>query len=585
MDEIGKVREKIDIVSLINEYIPLKKMGRNFKTLCPFHSEKTPSFVVSPERQIWHCFGCQKGGDSFSFLMEYEKMDFVEALKTLAKKAGIPLLSSSFQTGVSSKKEKIYTLNKLASDFYHYVLTKHKAGQKAMFYLLQTRKINASLIETFNLGFSPKVGNALSSYLINKKKYKKEDLVEAGLSFYRNSRAWDFFRGRIMFPLFDHRGNIVGFSGRAMDDSADGGKYINTRDTLVYHKGDMFFGLNMAKEKIKKTDSAIIVEGEFDVISMFSEGFENVLAVKGTALTENQTTLLSRFAKNVVLCFDKDDAGFSATKRSLPVLEKQGLTVKAIELTDAKDVDEMIKKDPFKFKKSVKNEIPIYDYIFSKLASSFDKNTIDGKREIGKEFLSILINIENEIVKEHYLKKLSLELDSSYESIVREMEKIEKKEKIGEDMSVKREARKDRREVLEEYLLALLIQEQNPKSVFNQIRSALQDYQFRIEACKKIMDLLDFYFKEQNRFDIQKFVKVLASELTAVFDTCYLLPLPKFPNLKDYEKELEKVATELRTLFLKEKIKTMGQNLKTKEEEKELSQLIHLLKESSSVIK
>lgn len=254
MDDVARVREKIDIVGLISEYIPLKKMGRNFKALCPFHSEKTPSFVVSPERQIWHCFGgCAKGGDCFTFLMDYENLEFVEALRILAKKAGIELKTSSFQTGLSSKKEKIYILNRLTNEFYHFVLIKHPAGGKALSYLSEDRRLNTELINTFMLGFSPKSGIALSNYLMKKKGYKREDLIEAGLaSPSGQAGVVDFFRERLMFPLSDHRNNIVGFSGRAIDSEFVGGKYINTRDTLVYHKGGMFFGLNIAKDEIKK---------------------------------------------------------------------------------------------------------------------------------------------------------------------------------------------------------------------------------------------------------------------------------------------------------------------------------------------
>lgn len=428
MDQVSQIREKTDIVGLISSFIPLKKMGRNFKALCPFHNEKTPSFVVSPERQIWHCFGCGKGGDCFTFLMEYENLEFPEALRILAKKTGIQLRESSFQTNLSSKKEKIYKLNKLALDFYHYILTKHRVGKPALSYLLEKRELDQKLIETFKLGFSPRIGEALSNFFIKKKDYKNIDLTEAGLAFEGRNGIMDFFRGRIMFPLSDHRGNVVGFSGRALGNDATGGKYINTRETLVYHKGSMFFGLNTAKDEIKKEDKVIVTEGEFDVISLFSVSVKNAVAVKGTALTENQATLLSRFTKNVALCFDKDSAGFDATKRSLPILEKQGLIATVIEIPNGKDADEAVKSDAVVFKKALKKDISIYDYFFNKLVLSCDRETVEGKRK-SLEILPIIMQIENEIVKEHFLKKLSEALDISYESIVRELERLEKKRK------------------------------------------------------------------------------------------------------------------------------------------------------------
>jgi DNA primase len=575
MDEVSIIREKTDLVSLIGEYIPLKKAGRNFKSTCPFHSEKTPSFVVSPERQIWHCFGgCDKGGDVYTFLMEYENMEFVEALRMLAKKTGIEL-QSDFQKGASSKKENIYRLNRLALDFYHYVLTKHKAGKKAFSYLTEKRNLDTRLIETFSLGFSPKAESALSSYLTNKKKYKKEDLIEAGLSFSGRNGLVDFFRNRIMFPLFDHRGNIVGFSGRTIDDApADAGKYINTRDTIAYHKGSQFFGLNTAKEAIKKYDKAIIVEGELDVISCFSIDIKNVIAVKGTALTEGQVSLVSRFTNNICLCFDKDEAGFQATKRSLTALEKKGVNVTTCILDSAKDADEQVRKNPLAFKKAIKKDTPIYDYIFSKTFSSFDKNSIDGKRRISAEILPVLLRIENAIVKEHYLRRLSNEIDVSLDALVQEMERIEKKEIVKEDVVSKigsKNGKKSREQILEDYLLSLIVQNKDAGNILKKCLDTLKDYEFRTISYRKIIDYLLEYFKKQKSFDSKYFLKTLPEELVVSFDKVFLLPLPRLEP-EQYEKEAEKSAKELRAVFLRNKIKDLSVGLK--EEDSEILQKI-----------
>ncbi len=585
MDEVAQIRERMDIASFISEYIPLKKMGRNFKAVCPFHNEKTPSFVVSPERQIWHCFGgCGKGGDVYSFLMEYENLEFVEALRILAKRTGIILKESSFQTGVSSKKEIIYKLNRIAMEFYHYVLTKHKAGKKALSYLTEKRKIDLRLIETFMIGFSPKEGASLSNYLINKKHYKREDLAEAGLAFYSGGRVMDFFRGRVMFPLFDHRGNVVGFSGRAIDEPYDGGKYINTRDTIVYHKGSMFFGLNTAKDEIKKLEKAIILEGELDVISCFSQGIKNVVAVKGTALTENQVALIARFTNNICLCFDQDEAGYMASKRSLPVLEKKGINVTTCILGDSKDADEAIKKDPISFKKSIKKDIPIYDYIFSKTFSSFEKNKVDGKRKITDELLPIFAKITNEIIKEHYLKKLSSDLDVSLDALLREIEKVEKKEIVKENVFISKKDKRTRVEILEDYLMSLIVQHDNPKLILEKCLSTLKDYRFEIDSYKKIIDRLSDFFKNSNKFDGQDFLNLLPKELAGSFDTAYLFPLPSFNNENRYEAEVEKVARELRVLFLKNKIKEISYTLKKGEKDEDIKKIDNLEKELASTI-
>jgi len=591
MDEVSQIRERIDLVSFISEYIPLKKMGRNFKAVCPFHNEKTPSFIVSPERQIWHCFGCSRGGDVYTFLMEYENLEFIEALRILAKRTGVPLRESSFEVGLSSKKEVIYKLNKAALDFYHYVLTKHKAGKKALFYLSNTRKMDSRIIETFQIGFSPKDGVDLSNYLINKKKYKKEDLAEAGLAYYSGgstdgSGLRDFFRGRVMFPLFDHRDNVVGFSGRAIDEPYSGGKYINTRDTAVYHKGSMFFGLNTAKEEIKKLDKAIIVEGELDVISCFSQGIKNVVGVKGTALTENQVALISRFTNNVSLCFDMDDAGYEAAKRSLPVLEKKGMNITTCIFDQGKDADEAIKADPIAFKKAIKKDIPIYDYVFSKTFSLFEKDRVYGKRKISEELLPIFTKISNEIVKEHYLKKLSLDLDVSLDALSKEVEKIEKKEVVKDDIAPLKKDKRSRIEVLEDYLIALTVQNENPKLILEKSLAILKDYKFEGASYKKIMDSL-YNFKTNGKFASQDFLKILPKELAVSFDTSYLFPLPKFDDDGKYIMEAEKVARELRALFLKNKIREISLSLKTKEKEedvknleKELASTISLLSQS-----
>jgi DNA primase len=584
MDEVSQIREKIDLVSFISEYIPLKKMGRNFKAICPFHNEKTPSFVVSPERQIWHCFGgCNKGGDVYSFLMEYENLEFVEALRILAKRTGVPLRESSFQAGVSSKKEIIYKLNKIALEFYHYVLTKHKVGKKALSYLTSERKLDPKLIEPFMLGFSPKDGTSLVSYLINKKKYKKEDLIEAGLAFYSGSKVMDFFRNRIMFPLFDHRGNVVGFSGRAIEEPYSGGKYINTRETAVYHKGNMFFGLNTAKEEIKKQDKAIIVEGELDVISCFSIGVKNVIAVKGTALTDDQVALISRFTNNICLCFDKDDAGYEAAKRSLISLEKKGMNVTTCVFENAKDADEAIKNDQISFKKSIKKDVSIYDYIFSKTFSSFEKDKISGKRKISEELLPVFTKISNEIVKEHYLRKLSLDLDVSLEALSKEAEKIEKKDVVKENVFVDKKEKKNRVEVLEDYLIALIIQNDNPKPLLEKSLLILRDYKFKTDAYRKILNCLADFLKINNKFNSKEFSKFLPKELTVSFDIAYLFPLLKL-NDEKCEKEAEKVAGELRMLFLKNKIKEISFNLKKGEKDENLKNVENLEKELASVI-
>jgi len=557
MDQVEQIREKIDIVSLISEYIPLKKAGRNFNSVCPFHNEKSPSFVVSPERQIWHCFGCGRGGDVYSFIMEYENIEFVEALRMLAKKAGVTLKNGESNFS-SSKKEKIYEINKIASQYYNYVLLKHPSGKEALNYLINKRGLSEKLINTYNIGFSSTGRRDITNYLINKKGFSKNDLIDAGISFQKEGSTYDFFRNRIMFPLIDHRGNIIGFSGRKLTETGFGPKYINTKETYVYHKGSTFFGLNKAKDDIKKEGVAIVMEGEFDVISAFSQGFRNVVALKGTAFTPEQALLLSRFASKVALSFA---AGSEALKRSIPVLEKTGLSISVIKL-DGKDPDEVIKKDPIIFKKAVKNDIEVYDFLISKLVNENDITKASGKKKVSDEILPLISSIQNEVVKEHYIKKLSKEIDTSYDSLAKQIYKkeSEKTEKVFQKIQ-----NKDRREVLEEYLLALILQSKSPKESLIKSKDVLPLYDFKIISIGKIYEEISRNIKKSSTFNLNLFSKNLPKELFPTYDKCFLIPLPKFENSSKYEDEIVKVSKELKIFYLKEKVKKISTDLKNKE--------------------
>ena len=566
MDQVTEIREKLDIVTFIADFLPLKKAGRNFKTNCPFHNEKTPSLVISPERQIWHCFGCGKGGDVYTFLMEYENMEFPEALRSLAKRAGVTLKESSFKQGEYSEKENIFSVNNHALKFYHYVLTELPAGKEALAYLLQKRKINKGIIDTFQLGFAPSSGNALSNYLLKKKSYKNRDLISAGVSLERGSQCYDFFRGRIIFPLFDHRGNVTGFSGRALNDN-DQPKYLNTRETAVYHKGSMFFGLNTAKDEIKQKQDAIIVEGEFDAIALYMEGIKNAVAIKGTALTENQVALLSRFTPKVTLCLDQDNAGFEATRRSLEVLEKKWMTTSIIVIKDGKDPDEALKKNPSGFKKALRESLGVYDYLVDKFVAENNKDSAQGKKAIADNLLPLFANISNEIIKEHYLKKLSSIFEISLESLLKEVEKLKKKD-LEDKIAIPQKDKRARREVLEEYLIALIVQSSNPQKALEDNQESLTLYQFATPSLGKLLENLKTFLKTSAELNQEKFAKLLSKELVQSFDTCFLFPLPKLEADK-YIEEIQKVIKELLTLFIKERVNFITAEIKIKEKNKD----------------
>ncbi len=561
MDQVAQIREKIDIVALLSEYMTLKKAGRNFKALCPFHSEKTPSFVISPERQIWHCFGgCNKGGDVYQFLMDYERVDFPEALRILAKRAGVELVSQNYSSGESSKKERLYQINSLAKEYYHYVVTKHSAGKKALSYL-KNRGIDPKVIETFKLGFSPPTGDSLVKYLIGKKKFDKEEVIDAGLAYQRGRDVVDFFRGRLMFPLIDHRDNVVGFAGRILDNSDTTSKYINTRETLIYHKGDQIYGLNVTKDAIRREGQAIIVEGEFDVLSCFQNGVAQVIAVKGTALTESQVNLLARFTQKITFCFDGDKAGQEAIKRSLVVVEKKGLSPTVIEVPGGTDPDEALKENPALFKKAVNEDIAVYDYLLTKSLAAEDTNTAEGKKKVADLMLPFVAQISNEIIKEHYLKKIADALDTSYESISKEIDRLVRKETKPKTTDIAK-AKRSKEEILEEYLLALIVQSEKPKTAIQKAVAILSDSMSKERAYHKIMDHLLLHFENTEHFDGKKFAGQLPTELIPAFDTSALFPLPQFEDEEHLLKEVQKAAQKLKIVYIQEKMKKLAEEIK-----------------------
>ncbi len=564
MDDVERIKQKLDVADIIGSYIPIKKAGRNFKAVCPFHNEKSPSFVISPERQIWHCFGCNKGGDVFTFVEEYERVDFSEALKLLADKANITLTKTVFRTKQDEKKTRIYEINHLASQFYHYLLTEHPSGKTALSYITDKRALTPALVKTYNLGFAPRQASALTSYLIGKKHYAKDELLEAGVATLRNGRLYDFFQNRIIFPIQDARGNIVAFSGRGLTDQAIP-KYINTKETPVYIKGDTVFGLYQAKDAIKKEGKVILMEGEFDVITSFKEGITNTVAVKGTALTENQIRLLKRFCQKVVFCFDTDPAGTEAQRRSIALITHEGINASVVIPPEGKDADEVLRENPLLFKKALKNEVNIYDFIIDSAAQNEDPTTVEGKKHILSRTLSYITDIENEIVKEHYLKKLAELLDTSYESVVKEVEKAKKPE--APEIVRKRAEKKSQLDLSEEHILTLIFQSSTPKEAVVAVASILDGVGFTRDSSQKIFETTKTYFQTSEQLNISELSKLLPQDIISQFDFYFLSPLPQFPTEEAYAHELEKATRAYKQLAIKEKLHLLSEEIKKEEKE------------------
>ncbi|MCJ7827973.1 DNA primase, partial [Patescibacteria group bacterium] len=424
MDQLDEIRQKVDIAEFIGEYTPLKKAGRNLKAPCPFHSENKPSFMVSPERQIFKCFGCGVGGDIFKFLMLIEGLEFGEAVRKLAERAGVALKKYRVSPE-EEKKKKYFEVNDLATEYYHYLLTQHPAGKKALDYILG-RGITLKSLQEFKIGFAPLMWDGVQKYLVDKKKYSPQILEQAGLALPNNRGGYyDRFRGRLMFPLRDYQGNICGFAGRVIPPASDDqAKYINSSETPVYQKSRLLYGLSLTRGQIRKQDQAVVVEGELDLISSYQAGVFNVVAIKGSALTEGQLILLKRYTKNLALALDADFAGNKAAQRGIELADKMGFAIKVVEVKGGKDPDEAAQKDPKGWCAQIKKAVSVYDYLFHFAFSSYDERSAEGKRQIGQFLVPILAKMTDGIVRGHYISLLAQRLRIREEAVVAEVEKV-----------------------------------------------------------------------------------------------------------------------------------------------------------------
>lgn len=525
MSDVDEIKSRINIVDYIGKRVTLKKTGRNYKGLCPFHNEKTPSFIVSPERQTFHCFGCGKGGDILAFVMEYDHVDFMEALEELAEVTGVKLTRRMGETPEAKLKQKIYEVNHLASEYYQYILTKHKLGEKALGYL-KNRGVSDKSIKTFALGYSPNSWDAASSYL-KKKGYDEKLLETAGFTIRGNRGFYDRFRGRVMFTLKDHRGNVVGFSGRVLDigESLPAGrqeaKYINTSETPVYIKGNVLYGLDVTKAAIQKENEAIVMEGELDLISSFQAGIGNVVAIKGSALTEGHVNLIRRYTEKLIFALDSDMAGDAAARRGIEIADRAGLDMRVVILPSGKDPDDAVREDATAVKKAVKNAIPIYDYFISSAVKRFDSETAFGKKKVSEELLPILAKIENPIVQGHYIKKLAHTLDTSEETVVESMRRISKGDGFGTSKTEKREEATTRSQKLETYVLALVLQGKTAE-LFEELSDRIALVDIANPAVQKILKHLKSFLAANTVFFIKDFADSLPVELVPTLDEAFL---------------------------------------------------------------
>lgn len=457
MDQREEIKNKIDIADLVQGYIPLKKSGRNFKACCPFHGEKTASFMVSSEKQIWHCFGCNEGGDIFGFVMKMEGLDFYSALKLLAEKAGVKLeRENNNYAQIRDKKDKFFEINKIACEYYEKLLFQ-KEGEEALKYL-KKRGLLEKTIREFRLGLAP----AKSTLIMDLKKvgFSENELLEAGVAKRREGKVMDYFWKRLMFPICDTAGSVIGFSARTLDDihpSTDSGsfgpKYLNTAETEIYHKSNVLYGMEKAKQEIRRLDHAIIVEGNMDVIMSHQAGVVNVVAASGTAFTENQLNIIKRFSKNIKLSFDVDMAGSEATKRAIELAMSEGFNVKVIEIPEGKDPADAVKKDKNLWINSCKNAKYVIDYLFDKAFLKHNAKEVLGKKEIARELLGVIKKLPDDIEQDHYIKELGQKLKVGEESLKSAL----KKTKIEKPKEKKEEIAEAKKNSTEEHLIGRLL--------------------------------------------------------------------------------------------------------------------------------
>lgn len=460
MSVITEVKQRLDIVELVSDYVTLQKAGRNFKALCPFHSEKHPSFFVFPAQQSWHCFGaCGTGGDIFSFIMKKEGIDFGQALRILAQRGGITLSPREAPSKAEDeKKERLFQINEAATEYYHHLLSSTKAGEAARSYL-ERRKVMPETVKKFRLGFSPDAWETIKDYLMGKG-YTEKELVEAGLIIEKEEGgSYDRFRNRLMFPICDIQGRVTGFGARVLDDSLP--KYINSPQTPNFDKSSILYGLDKARSAIRKKNLVIVVEGYMDVLTAHQHDWQNVVGSMGTSLTDKQVEGIKRLTNNITLALDADLAGEEATLRGKAILAYSNAEANVILSPPGKDPDEVIREDPALWQKLVEQAMPILDFAFQSVISKVDINKAKDKSLAVQKLLPSIYEIKDPTQKFHYVEKLARALKiktSDVEAALQQLKTARKRPQLSKPTEQSRLARQFVSSPIEERCLALLLQ-------------------------------------------------------------------------------------------------------------------------------
>ncbi len=503
-DFIDEIRQKANIVEVVSEYVKLDLRGTRHLGLCPFHQEKTPSFNVDAEKQLYYCFGCGAGGDVFNFMMEIENVSFVEAAKALAERYRIPIPDRPItkqRRKVNELRDQLFAIHELGARFYQHLLLKHPSGKAALIYF-EKRGFTRATIEKFRLGYAPQSWTALFHFL-KKKGYTDYQLEKSGLVLPKKTVGhYDRFRDRAMFTIFNLRGQPIGFGGRVMEDGKKP-KYLNSPETILFEKNQNLYGLHLAKNEIRQSQKAIIVEGYTDVITAHQYGIENVIASLGTALTENQAHLLARYADEVYIAYDADTAGQSATLRGLDILRKANLMVKVIKLPNGKDPDELIREDVEAFRNLFNRGISLVDFKLDQIVKKYDLEDPNGKVKAVEELLSLFLSIDNAVEKDDLIIRISQRVQVSRQALEEELEQfIKSKSKIKDNNNKKWDTRKEKVDIIKnpinlfetKFISAIFQKPDMIGKIFSEITPEV----FRDKRCRAIAEKIYIYFQELN---------------------------------------------------------------------------------------
>ncbi|MBI4974715.1 MAG: DNA primase [Candidatus Omnitrophica bacterium] len=575
-DVIDQIQDRADIVEVISRYIPLKKTGRSYKALCPFHHEKTPSFVVSPDKKIFHCFGCGAGGNVFSFVIRHENLEFPEVIEMLAKKTGVilPRNITRQKEDVSSFASQLYKINELACQFFQTCL----AGDDTARDYLNSRGIGDETIKFFKIGYAPNAWEALLSFF--KKRGVQEAVLEkAGLAI-ANDRGgyYDRFRHRVIFPIIDLKERIVGFGGRVLDASLP--KYINSPETYIYSKGRNLYGLNFSKEDIKKRGYVLVVEGYLDFIIPYQAGIANLIATLGTALTIDQVKLLKRFTNTVIMVYDPDEAGEAASLRNLDIFISEDVNVYVAELPSGYDPDSYIRKfGAEEFTRVIKSSKNLFDYKLDKTASRFDIKSAHGKARIAAEMLPTIARISNAVLKSNLVKRLAEALSVDEEAIRTELKKVKPDYEARHYIIEPQEGKKDFRSA-EKMVLSLMLEEGR---FVKMVGENLSIDEFKDSAVRDIAKVIIELYKERKEIRPAKLINHLENKEEAAILISEVAGLAE--TFQDKEKAVTDCIARIKKDNIRDELDRLQVAIKAAHNSKDENKVKRLLVEYDSLVR